>query len=114
MAEARKRKIYPSPPPVKRTALHRLEALYENGKLSAGDFDLFRHALCGSDTELRRDWEKYLKDLWKQFEKIPVNPEAECIDAPFYIWNTGTKLTEIRLWFDTRYSRGFAALSEGR
>lgn len=112
MQEKRVPEIYPAINPLKRTALNRLETLYENNRLSLRDFELFREVI--SKIDLLRDRDEYLEDLWWQLEDIPMNPETECIDAPFFIWSQGTHREEIWHWFDKRYSRGVAALVEGR
>lgn len=54
-----------------------------------------------------------LKDLWKQFEDIPINPETECIEEPYLHFPIGTSREKIWHWFDIRYSKGINALLYG-
>ncbi len=56
---------------------------------------------------------KELRDLWDQFEDVPMNPETECIEDTFHIWPAGTHREEIWHWFDERYDGGVHALLYG-
>lgn len=47
-----------------------------------------------------------LEELWAEFEDVPMDPETECMEAPFLHFQTGTHREEIWRWFDKRYSGG--------
>ena len=55
-----------------------------------------------------------LEELWLQFGDIPMNPETECMEAPFLHFPAGTHREEIWHWFDRQYSQGVYALLYGR
>lgn len=63
----------------------------------------------------------YLEELWKIFGDIPMDPETECIEEPFYVnpgdvsigtdcFPKGTHREDIWHWFDERHSHGVAWL----
>lgn len=63
----------------------------------------------------------YLEELWKIFGDVPMNPETECIEEPFFVnpcdntlgydcFPKGTSREEIWHWFDERHSRGVSYL----
>lgn len=54
-----------------------------------------------------------LEEIWQQLTDVPMNPETECLEAPFYDWTTGTHREEIWHWFDERHSKGVAYLLYG-
>jgi len=54
--------------------------------------------------------DKVLEDLWAEFEDVPMNPETECIEAPFRDFPAGTNRWDILEWFDKHYSKGVYAL----
>ncbi|MDE7242526.1 MAG: hypothetical protein K2O18_00910 [Oscillospiraceae bacterium] len=31
--------------------------------------------------------DKELEELWEQFGDVPMNPETECLEAPFFKWD---------------------------
>lgn len=66
-----------------------------------------------TDIETLRDRDVVLEDLWDQFADIPMNPETECIEAPFMGWGPGIHREEIWHWFDKRHSKGVAYLLYG-
>lgn len=47
-----------------------------------------------------------LKDLWAEFGDLPMNPETECMEAPFLHFPAGTHREEIWHWFDRIYPGG--------
>ena len=51
-----------------------------------------------------------LKELWDEFGDVPMNPETECIDTPWFIFSSGAYREDIWYWFDERYSTGVAGL----
>lgn len=51
-----------------------------------------------------------LEQLWQAFGDISMNPETECVEAPFLNFPAGTHREEIWHWFDKYYSKGVAAL----
>lgn len=57
-----------------------------------------------------REQSAILEDLWSRFIDIPMNPETECIEAPFIHFTAGTHREEIWHWFNERYSKGVYAL----
>ena len=65
------------------------------------------------DIEPLQERDEALEELWAQFSDVPMNPEAERIEAPFLEWDAGTAREEIWRWFDERHSRGVAYLLYG-
>ena len=57
--------------------------------------------------------DKELEELWEQFGDVPMNPETECLEAPFFKWAVGTHWESIWHWFDQQYSKGVAYLLYG-
>ncbi len=57
--------------------------------------------------------DKWLKDMWKEFADVPVNPETECIEEDWGDWKAGTFREEIWHWFDEHYSKGVVYLMYG-
>ncbi len=51
-----------------------------------------------------------LESMWHEFGDVPMNPETECIELPWYIFPVGTYREDIWHWFDERYSTGVAGL----
>jgi len=47
-----------------------------------------------------------LEELWAAFCDLPMNPETECMEAPFLSFPVGTHREEVWHWFDERHSRG--------
>lgn len=51
-----------------------------------------------------------IKELWYQLEDIPMDPETECMEAPFLHFPAGTSREDIWKWFDKNYSNGVHSL----
>lgn len=51
-----------------------------------------------------------LGKLWEEFGDVPMNPETECMEAPFLDFPAGTFREDIWHWFDERHSKGVAYL----
>lgn len=66
-----------------------------------------------TNIETLRDRDEELEELWARFSDIPMNPETECIEAPFMGWGAGIHREEIWHWFDQRHSKGVAYLLYG-
>ena len=76
------------------------------------DYMALINAIDDIDTLEERDRE--LEDLWSRLEDVPMNPETECIEEPFFeLFPAGTDRETIWRWFDARYSRGVAFLLYG-
>lgn len=95
----------------KRVALEIIDQLHQNSRLDNADYDALYDGLC--EIEPLRDRDDMLEELWAQFGEAPMNPETECIEAPFLGWGPGTNREEIWHWFDCRYSKGIAHLLHG-
>lgn len=54
-----------------------------------------------------------LEKLWEEFGDVPMNPETECMEAPFLDFPAGTFREDIWHWFDERHSKGVAYLMYG-
>ncbi len=91
---------------VKARAIAALDELHRT--IPYADYVTVHDGLTEIDTLLDRDEE--LEELWSQFGDVPMNPETECIEAPFMGWGVGIHREEIWHWFDERYSKGVAAL----
>ena len=57
--------------------------------------------------------DKELERLLGEFTDVPMDPETECMDAPYLEFPTGTHREEIWHWFDARHSKGVAYLLQG-
>lgn len=51
----------------------------------------------------RDDRVKQAKEHWLEFGDVPMNPETECIEAPFLHFPAGTHREEIWNWFEEYY-----------
>ncbi len=51
----------------------------------------------------RDDRVKQAKEHWIAFDDVPMNPETECIEAPFLHFPAGTHREEIWNWFEEYY-----------
>lgn len=51
---------------------------------------------------LRRN--EHVKDLWREFGDIPMNPDTECIEVEWNGFPTGTHREEIWSWFEETYN----------
>ncbi len=92
----------------KEQALEILNRLYAEGRIDSGDYSAIHDGL--SEIESLHDRDEVLEDLWEQFGDIPMNPQTECIEAPFMGWGPGIHREEIWHWFDVRHSKGVAYL----
>ena len=85
--------------------------LFQHGRMSLVDYRAIRDGLDEITTLTERD--AALESLWHEFEDIPMNPETECMDAPFLDFPAGTHREDIWHWFDERHSKGVAYLLYG-
>lgn len=92
-------------------AVEIIDRLHEENRIDYGDYVAIHDAL--DEIDLLRDRDEVLEDLWDQFADIPMNPETECIEAPFMGWGVGISREEIWRWFDQRHSKGVAYLLYG-
>lgn len=44
-----------------------------------------------------------IKDTWKEFGDVPMNPETECIETEWYYFPAGTHREEIWHWFEETF-----------
>ena len=95
----------------KQQAFEIINRLHEENRLDNSDYFAVHDGL--SEIEPLRDRDEVLEELWKQFGDIPMNPETECIEAPFMGWGVGIHREEIWHWFDARHSKGIAYLLYG-
>ena len=58
----------------------------------------------------RKYSDRELEALWEEFSDVPMNPETECMEAPFLDFPAGTHREEIWHWFDERYTTGVTGL----
>ena len=63
--------------------------------------------------EIYKGRDAELEELWGQLDDIPMNPETECIEAPFLNFPAGTFREDIWRWFDENHSKGVAYLMNG-
>lgn len=96
---------------LKNEALELVNRLHQGNRLSTDEYSQIFDAL--DEIELLRDRDEVLEDLWDKFADIPMNPETECIEAPFLGWGPGISREEIWHWFDQRHSKGVAYLLYG-
>lgn len=92
----------------KQQAFEIINRLHEENRLDNSDYFAVHDGL--SEIEPLRDRDEVLEELWEQFGDIPMNPETECIEAPFMGWGVGIHREEIWHWFDARHSKGIAYL----
>ncbi len=49
-------------------------------------------------------WKKtYVKDLWEEFEEVPMNAHTEEIEQPWKHFLTGTRREDISHWFEETF-----------
>lgn len=95
---------------VKRQAIETMNELHQTVP-----YDAYCAVMDGlQEIDTLRDRDEELEELWDQFGDIPMNPETECIEAPFMGWGPGISREEIWHWFDQRHSKGVAYLLYGR
>ena len=51
-----------------------------------------------------------VEELWDNLADVPIDPETEELDEPYYIWPKGTDKEDIWHWFDEHHSKGVAYL----
>lgn len=51
-----------------------------------------------------------VEELWDNLTDVPIDPETEELDEPYYIWPKGTDKEDIWHWFDEHHSKGVAYL----
>ena len=51
-----------------------------------------------------------VEELWNNLTDVPIDPETEELDEPYYIWPKGTGKEDIWYWFDEHHSKGVAYL----
>jgi hypothetical protein len=51
-----------------------------------------------------------MEELWSEFGDVPMDPETECMEAPFLNFPTGTHREIIWRWFDERHTGGVYSL----
>ena len=54
-----------------------------------------------------------LKDLWREFSDVPMDPDTEKMEEEFLDFPAGTPRQDIWKWFDERYSKGVYNLLYG-
>lgn len=54
--------------------------------------------------------DREIEKIWDDLSDIPIDPETEKLDVPYYIWPKGTDKEDIWYWFDEKHSRGVAYL----
>lgn len=94
---------------IKGIALYELNELYARGDISYLSYSMIFDGL--NDIETLHDRDAEIKELWEEFEDVPMNPETECMEEAFLGFPAGTHREEIWHWFDERYSKGVAHLA---
>ena len=65
------------------------------------DKDVYPEDICfWTDDDLFQ----YVEDVWYDFGAVAMNPETECIEAPWLHFPTGTHREEIWHWFENTFS----------
>lgn len=54
--------------------------------------------------------DRVLERLWSELEDVPMDPDTECLEAPFLHFPIGTQREDIWHWFDQRHSKGVVHL----
>ena len=93
---------------LKNDAIYTLNGMHQSGKINNADYNLLFDALTEIDTLAERDRE--LEELWAQLEDIPMDPDTECLEEPFMLWEAGVDRETVWHWFDERYSKGIVGL----
>lgn len=84
-------------------SLHMDIVLFEND----GEVSEFRFPKLPRDRAFR---DVVVKELWNNLTDVPIDPETEELDEPYYIWPKGTDKEDIWHWFDEHHSKGVAYL----
>jgi len=61
-----------------------------------------------AEAPVERD--RHLESLWAELTDVPMDPETECMEAPFCFFSAGTHREDIWRWFDEHHSRGVSYL----
>ena len=60
--------------------------------------------MCIVDRGLNDSYEyrrsEYIRDLWMDFDDVPMNPDTECIEEEWSGFTAGTHREEIWTWFE--------------
>lgn len=48
----------------------------------------------------------FVEKVWDDFGDVPMDPETECIEDDYFIWDAGTDREEIWHWFDAFHPAG--------
>lgn len=54
--------------------------------------------------------DKEIIELWRNMEDVPTDENNEVIENDYFIWKTGTLVSEIWNWFNKNYSKGLKDL----
>lgn len=72
-----------------------------------GEVTELRFSKLPSDRAFR---DVVVEELWDNLTDVPIDPETEELDEPYYIWPKGTNKEDIWYWFDEHHSNGVAYL----
>lgn len=72
-----------------------------------GEVTELRFSKLPSDRAFR---DVVVEELWDNLADVPIAPETEELDEPYYIWPKGTDKEDIWHWFDEHHSKGVAYL----
>ena len=72
-----------------------------------GEVTELRFSKLPSDRAFR---DVVVEELWDNLADVPIDPETEELDEPYYIWPKGTDKEDIWHWFDEHHSKGVAYL----
>ena len=72
-----------------------------------GEVTELRFSKLPSDRAFR---DVVVEELWDDLADVPIDPETEELDEPYYIWPKGTDKEDIWHWFDEHHSKGVAYL----
>ena len=86
----------------KRQALETIASLRK--KISKEDFSEILGGLIELEPLDERD--RKIESIWRLLEDVPMNPETERIEQPFWCFPAGTDRETIWHWFDDRHSKG--------
>lgn len=92
-------------------AVETLNRLHEENRIDYQGYCDIHDGL--NEIETLRDRDEELEKLWGELEDIPMNPETECLEAPFMDFPVGTPREDIWHWFDQRHSQGVYFLLYG-
>ena len=86
-----------------------------NGQISDGFFENSRvgKVVAIDPQEVTDLLEKRLHELWEELGDIPMDPETECMEAPFAGFDAGTRREEIWHWFEEVFEVRVADLLYG-